>query len=183
MDRVGPYTSIARALVLSLYFPLLCVAATSSSAAWPAGSSRGGSFEEEVRAGDAPRYTWKSHRVVARLDLAGRTTIRAPGLKDIEIDFVGAGHARPEAQKPLGYRTYYYLGAPSQWHSSAGFERVRYRDIYPGIDLIFSSSENRLEYDFELRPKPTTANQDPVQWRGGALDGTAMSKSARGPAA
>jgi hypothetical protein len=153
MDRVGPFTSLARALALSLYFPLLCVAATSSSAAWPAGSSRGGSFEEEARAGVAPLYTWKNHGIVALLDFAGRMTIRAPGLRKTEIDFVGASHARPEGQKPVGYRTYYYLGARSQWHSSSGFERVRYRDIYPGIDLIFSASENRLEYDFELRPE------------------------------
>ena len=84
----------------------------------------------------------------------------------------GASHARPEAQKPLGYRTYYYLGAPSQWHSSAGFERVRYRDIYPGIDLIFSSSENRLEYDFELRPE-ADYRQIRIRYSGAAvrLDG------------
>ena len=36
-----------------------------------------------------------------------------------------------------------------------GIERyaaVRYRDVYPGVDLVWSGSGGRLEYSFELRP-------------------------------
>src|SRR5262249_23337440 len=32
------------------------------------------------------------------------------------------------------------------------FTRVRYDDIYPGIDIVYYGNEARLEYDFVVRP-------------------------------
>jgi len=45
-----------------------------------------------------------------------------------------------------GDQSRWCLGVPS-------FERVRYREIYPGIDLVlYGNSDNSLEFDFVLRP-------------------------------
>ncbi len=47
-------------------------------------------------------------------------------------------------------RTTYFL-AESKF-TSAWFDKVRYRDLYPGIDLIFYHVDGALEYDFVIAP-------------------------------
>jgi len=32
------------------------------------------------------------------------------------------------------------------------YARVKYADIYPGVDLVFYGNQGRLEYDFEVAP-------------------------------
>jgi hypothetical protein len=51
-------------------------------------------------------------------------------------------------------RSNYFIGNdPSRWHRNIPqFARVRYRDIYPGVDLDFYGKQGRLEYDFEVYP-------------------------------
>src|SRR5580698_4421784 len=54
---------------------------------------------------------------------------------------------------PLPGRTYYLKGRdPAGWRKAAEYARVRYHEIYPGIDLIFYGNQNRLECDFVLAP-------------------------------
>jgi len=65
--------------------------------------------------------------------------------------------ARPDARMEAGNRlsgtANYFLGAPMNWRTDVpGFERIRYRNLYPGIDLIFHGEQGRLEYDFVLAP-------------------------------
>ncbi len=50
--------------------------------------------------------------------------------------------------------TNYYIGNnPDDWHSNiANYARVKYRDVYPGIDLVYYGNEGRLEYDFIVSP-------------------------------
>jgi uncharacterized repeat protein (TIGR01451 family) len=54
----------------------------------------------------------------------------------------------------------YFLGNDaSQWlHSVPQFARVRYENIYPGINLVFYGNQGRLEYDFQVAP-----GADPAQ--------------------
>ena len=44
----------------------------------------------------------------------------------------------------------YFIGNdPTQWHTDVQtFAKVKYAEVYPGIDLIFYGKENHLEYDF-----------------------------------
>src|SRR5881394_2586597 len=46
----------------------------------------------------------------------------------------------------------YFIGSdPKQWHTNIPvYARVRYRNIYPGIDLLFHGTEGQLEYDFVI---------------------------------
>jgi uncharacterized repeat protein (TIGR01451 family) len=54
----------------------------------------------------------------------------------------------------------YFLGNdPAKWrHGVPQFSRVRYENIYPGINLVFYGNQGRLEYDFQVAP-----GSDPAQ--------------------
>ena len=51
-------------------------------------------------------------------------------------------------------RSNYFIGNdPSRWHRDIPqFSRVRYAQIYPGVDLVYYGNQGRLEYDFEVAP-------------------------------
>jgi hypothetical protein len=48
----------------------------------------------------------------------------------------------------------YFVGSdPSKWHAALpAFRRVRYGEIYPGIDLVYYGNQRQLEYDFVVSP-------------------------------
>lgn len=48
----------------------------------------------------------------------------------------------------------YFVGSdPSKWHAAVpAFGRVRYSEIYPGIDLVYYGNQRQLEYDFVVTP-------------------------------
>ncbi|HLB89170.1 MAG TPA: hypothetical protein VJK29_16055, partial [Terriglobales bacterium] len=52
-----------------------------------------------------------------------------------------------------GKSNYFVGNDPAKWHRNVPqFARVRYENIYPGIDLIYYGKQGRLEYDFEVAP-------------------------------
>lgn len=55
---------------------------------------------------------------------------------------------------PLPGKTNYFIGNdPKKWHTDVpSFAKVKYENIYPGIDLIFYGNEGNLEYDFNVAP-------------------------------
>jgi len=57
-------------------------------------------------------------------------------------------------------RSHYFLGNdPRKWRPNVPqFARVRYENIYPGINLVFYGSQGHLEYDFQVAP-----GADPAQ--------------------
>ena len=58
-----------------------------------------------------------------------------------------------------GKSNYIIGNNPAQWHSNIPqFGRVRYPDIYPGIDLVYYGEQGNLEYDFQV-----AAGADPRQ--------------------
>jgi hypothetical protein len=54
----------------------------------------------------------------------------------------------------LASRANYFSGAdPSQWHTDIpSYARVRYAQVYPGIDMLFYGNQRQLEYDFVVAP-------------------------------
>jgi hypothetical protein len=63
--------------------------------------------------------------------------------------------ARAEGLDPQPGITSYFLGNdPKKWRSGVRhFARVRYKNVYPGIDLIYyHNSEGQLEYDLVVQP-------------------------------
>ncbi len=64
--------------------------------------------------------------------------------------------AAPEAtgENPLPGNANFYLGA-HPGRSQVGvptYEKVRYREVYPGIDLVYYGNPHALEFDFVLAP-------------------------------
>jgi uncharacterized protein (TIGR03437 family) len=73
---------------------------------------------------------------------------------DLITRLSGAGadlHLEP--LKPLPGTTNYFLGDQASWRTNVeAWEGVRYRDAYPGIDLVFHGNSRTLEYDFVIKP-------------------------------
>jgi len=66
--------------------------------------------------------------------------------------------AKPDAQisgvDELPGRSNYFIGNdPKEWHIGVpAFQRVNYKEIYPGIDLAYYGNQHHLEYDFIVAP-------------------------------
>jgi uncharacterized protein (TIGR03437 family) len=73
---------------------------------------------------------------------------------------IADGNPSPKiaAQGLLPGMTNYLVGNdPSRWRTGvAGFANVKYRGIYPGIDLMYYGNRQQLEYDFVVAPGADT---------------------------
>ncbi len=58
----------------------------------------------------------------------------------------------------------YFIGNdPKKWRTNvAQYARVQYKDVYPGVDLVYHGNQRRLEYDFVVAPgaDPTVIKLD-----------------------
>ena len=100
-------------------------------------AARSGSWQAGLRGNAVVLVSGDGERVQMRFD--GSRPLRA---------------AEPEGKALPGLSSYFRGNDPSKWITGVPhFARVRYRDVYPGIDLIYyGSPEGKLEYDFELSP-------------------------------
>ncbi len=59
---------------------------------------------------------------------------------------------RIEGQERLaGYSNYFTGNDPARWHTAIpNYQSVAYREVYPGIDVIYYGNQRQLEYDFRL---------------------------------
>ncbi|MBS1855041.1 MAG: SBBP repeat-containing protein [Acidobacteria bacterium] len=95
---------------------------------------------------------------------AGRFRTQAAGLHvtldddgiaygDVHLRLAGARRAAPAGEAPAAGRTSYFVGPREEWRSGLeSYSRVRYRDVYPGIDLVFHGDSGALEFDFVVAP-------------------------------
>jgi len=109
-------------------------------------------FEQETHPGSAQLYTWLGGKNEAKLALQGDISFRISGQSGLRISFPGARHGAEPQGEAASYPVSYYLGSPRNWHSGLRWERVRYRDIYPGIDLVLRTNAGKLEFVFEVLP-------------------------------
>jgi hypothetical protein len=83
------------------------------------------------------------------------TGLQRASLVALRMEFINASTtARITGEEKLAGRTSYFLGnSPSRWRSNIpNFARVRYDDLYPGIDLIYYGSAGEIEDDFLVAP-------------------------------
>jgi len=79
----------------------------------------------------------------------------APDSVVLRSIFVGAN---PQPQvvglDPLAGTSNYFIGSdPAQWHTNvANYGQVEYRNLYPGVDLVFYGNQRQLEYDYVVAP-------------------------------
>jgi len=79
----------------------------------------------------------------------------ASDVRDVVVRMKLAGsnpRAAVEAEEPLEGIVNYFIGKdPKNWRTNIRtFGRVRYRNVYPGIDLVYYGNNRRLEYDLAL---------------------------------
>jgi hypothetical protein len=81
--------------------------------------------------------------------------LRSSNSRTVSISLVNA-NPRPElsGSDPLRCRTNYFLGNRKEnWLTGVeNYERVRYRAVYPGIDMVYYGAGRELEYDFVVSP-------------------------------
>jgi hypothetical protein len=83
-----------------------------------------------------------------------RPRIPPPGGASFSIRYTGAGRdAAPVGVNRRVEQTNFFLGNDSAaWRRGiATFDTLAYRDLYPGVDLVFFGSEGRLKYEFRAR--------------------------------
>lgn len=52
-----------------------------------------------------------------------------------------------------GKANYFYGNDPKRWRTNIPtYAKVRYQEVYPGIDLIYYGNQGRMEYDFVIAP-------------------------------
>ena len=69
---------------------------------------------------------------------------------------VGAdGTARLSGAGQYAGTANYFIGHPDGWRTGVpAFEKVRYQDLYPGVDAVFYGNQRELEYDFVFIRSP-----------------------------
>ncbi|NDQ57249.1 MAG: choice-of-anchor D domain-containing protein [Acidipila sp.] len=68
----------------------------------------------------------------------------------VSMEMVGANRATvAQGVGRLETKSNYFIGSdPSKWHRNVpNYARVRYQEIYPGVDLVYYGKDRRLEYD------------------------------------
>jgi hypothetical protein len=90
--------------------------------------------------------------------IAGLPKFSDPGrvfVTEQRISIAGASpEARIEPLDPLPGKMSFFRGSNSKhWvRGLASYARLRYKNVYPGIDLLFYSNQGTLEYDFVVAP-------------------------------
>lgn len=120
------------------------------------------SFEENRGQADA-RARFLSHgngysilltpsTVLVNLDAAGKTGTRR---STIQMSFPGAD-STPSitgTERQIGVSSYFIGNDPAKWVTGApNYARVRYHQLFPGVDLAFYGHQGKLEYDFVVAP-------------------------------
>lgn len=78
-----------------------------------------------------------------------------PTSKTLQFGLLGANRSPVAVGEDLqpGIVNYFIGNKPAQWHTGVPtYARVRYKNVYPGIDLIYYGNHQQLEYDFAVSP-------------------------------
>jgi hypothetical protein len=116
-------------------------------------------------------FEWRGAETVGQpfvTHVSGHTMAFAPSGAIIERPGPGGSHeseamlrfvgARPDVQPraagpQVGTANYMEGSRPEQWRTSIPrYAKIKYRNLYPGIDLIYYGKQNRLEYDLVVAP-------------------------------
>jgi hypothetical protein len=84
-----------------------------------------------------------------------RSAAKARRQSTIRMSFPGAKSAPAMAggERQSAVSSYFIGNDPAKWVKGApNFARVKYREVYPGVDLAFYGNQGQLEYDFVVAP-------------------------------
>jgi beta-propeller repeat-containing protein len=104
-------------------------------------------------------FLTRSEAVLAadRADLTSRSAARQASVLRMKLAGLSSKQEpRGEEQLP-GTANYFIGGDPAEWRARVPtYAKVRYSNIYSGIDLVYYGNQRQLEFDFALAP-----NADP----------------------
>ena len=116
------------------------------------------SFEaNRGQAGDSADYLARGSAYTLRLQ-ATRASFQLGNGKDsaaLHMQVIGGDpNAQPEELNELEGKVNYFVGSdPARWRQNIPtYGRVRYREVYRGIDLVYYGNQRQLEYDFNVGP-------------------------------
>jgi hypothetical protein len=104
--------------------------------------------------------TWMAHGVGCRVGVDSSGATIATGAAQIRMSFSGArGDATATPEDPLPGKFNYLIGAdPKRWiRDVPTFGRVRYHDVYDGVDVAWYGGDRGLEYDLAVTPGADTS--------------------------
>ena len=104
--------------------------------------------------GDGMVLSLRAQQVVAN---RGANVVPASPAKYTTLQFRLLGAARNPAvvgEVPQPGRVNYFIGNnPAKWQRNVPtYAQVRYKNVYPGIDLLYHGNRRQLEYDFAVAP-------------------------------
>ncbi len=121
---------------------------------------RGGFEANEGQAGPAVQFLSRMRSGTLVLMGGGEARLRLPN-GELRMTPAGGAAGRPgRGSGRIPGAIHYLIGRdPQRWrtHRSA-FSEVKFRDVYPGIDLVYRTSHSRIEYDFVIAPGADPAN-------------------------
>ena len=94
------------------------------------------------------RNRWSALRALREAHSTKRIT-------PVRLHLVGANSKfRITGSDPLQGKVNYFIGNdPKKWRTDVPtYARVRYAEVYPGVDLVFYGNQRQLEYDFVIAP-------------------------------
>ena len=104
-----------------------------------------------------PGYTLllqKGDAILRRTGFPARVS-SADATGDIRISLLSSNHqsAAREEDQQITLSNYFLSNDPAQWQTNVpNYAKVSYRNIYPGIDLVYYGNPNQLEHDFVVTP-------------------------------
>jgi uncharacterized repeat protein (TIGR01451 family) len=115
--------------------------------------NRGGSTDEQVRfLFRGNRYALALTRAEAMLAVNGSGDAAGDDAL-VRMRLLGAVDREPVGVDLLPGKTYYATGTLGPLSGSRRFRRVRYENVYPGIDAIYHGDNDLLEFDFVVSPQ------------------------------
>jgi hypothetical protein len=82
-----------------------------------------------------------------------------PASDVVRMELAGVNHGPRVAgdDKLPGIANYFIGSDPSKWHRNVPtFSKVRYSNVFPGVDLVYYGNQHELEYDFIVAPGADT---------------------------
>ncbi len=116
--------------------------------------ARGSSYRIGLSATHA-YFRFLSHR------LSQESNDSSHEIRCLDMQLLAANeNAKATAKNQLPGKSNYFVGKDSShWRTNvANFERVRFEEVYQGIDIEYYGTQNQLEYDFVVKPE-----HDPAQ--------------------
>jgi len=147
---------------LAIRVVIFCVCSFGQLSAQAVASHGNPPLSFESNAGQADRsalFLARTSAADVALKTNGAAVLKTHGLgrtRAITIALQGARNtaALPSAEDELAGKVNYLIGNdPAHWRIGLPtFSKVRYRDVYKGIDLIYYGTQRQIEYDFVVAP-------------------------------